>query len=272
MSYRIIIPVLILSLVLLLAACGSDPSSTNASSEKAPAESSVPASEEGTTVPETKAEPAYPAFTIPEKLASDTLHVKKIDGLTDDFILGMDISSLLAEEASGVKYYDFDGKEADLLKILAGAGVNTVRVRVWNDPFDKDGNGYGGGNCTIDTALEIGKRATAYGIGLLLDLHYSDFWADPAKQMAPKAWKDMDVETKAEAIYQYTKECLEKLKAGGVKVSMVQLGNETNGTMCGVKRWVDIQALMTAGSKAVREIPKPSWLCILPILKTLTIT
>lgn len=254
MTYRIIIPVLILSLVLLLAACGSDPSSTNASSEKAPAESSIPASEEGTTVPETKAEPAYPAFTIPEKLASDTLHVKKIDGLTDDFILGMDISSLLAEEASGVKYYDFDGKEADLLKILAGAGVNTVRVRVWNDPFDKDGNGYGGGNCTIDTALEIGKRATAYGIGLLLDLHYSDFWADPAKQMAPKAWKDMDVETKAEAVYQYTKECLEKLKAGGVKVSMVQLGNETNGTMCGVKRWVDIQALMTAGSKAVREI------------------
>ena len=99
MTYRIIIPVLILSLVLLLAACGSDPASTNASSEKAPAESSIPASEEGTTVPETKAEPAYPAFTIPEKLASDTLHVKKIDGLTDDFILGMDISSLLAEEA-----------------------------------------------------------------------------------------------------------------------------------------------------------------------------
>ena len=125
--------------------------------------------------------------------------MKKVDGLTDDFILGMDISSLLAEEASGVKYYGFDGKETDLLELLASVGVNTVRVRVWNDPFDKDGKGYGGGNCTVDTALEIGQRAVKYGIGLLVDFHYSDFWADPGKQMAPKAWKDIDVEAKAEA-------------------------------------------------------------------------
>ena len=244
MYSRFFLPVLILALVLVLSACGAEPEKTTAAPSESTAESQ----------PETKAEPTYPEFKVPEKLPSDTLHVKKVDGLTDDFILGMDISSLLAEEASGVKYYDFEGKETDLLKLLAEVGVNTVRVRVWNDPYDKDGNGYGGGNCTVDTALEIGKRATAYGIGLLVDFHYSDFWADPGKQMAPKAWKDMDVETKAEAVYQFTKESLEKLKAGGVKISMVQLGNETNGALCGVKRWVDIQALMTAGSKAVREV------------------
>ena len=243
MYSKLFLPVLLLILILLLSACGGSEGSTAAPE---PANTTAPE-------PESTAAP-LPAFTVPEKLASDSLFVKKIGGLTDDFILGMDISSLLAEEASGVKYYDFDGKETDLLELLAAVGVNTVRVRVWNDPFDKDGKGYGGGNCTVDTALGIGKRAAKYGIGLLVDFHYSDFWADPGKQMAPKAWENLDVEAKAEALYQYTKESLEKLKNGGVKVTMVQLGNETNGAMCGVKRWVDIQALMAAGSKAVREV------------------
>ncbi|MBR5739082.1 MAG: glycosyl hydrolase 53 family protein, partial [Lachnospiraceae bacterium] len=91
-------------------------------------------------------------------VTSDSLYVRKVENLSDGFILGADVSSLLAEEASGVKYYDFDGKEADLLKILSDNGVNYVRVRVWNDPFDKDGRGYGGGNCNLETAIEIGRR------------------------------------------------------------------------------------------------------------------
>ncbi len=119
---------------------------------------------------------------------SDTLYVEKIDGLPEDFLLGADVSSLLAEEQSGVVYRGFDGQPADMLKVLADAGVNCVRVRVWVDPFDKDGHGYGGGNCTADTAGEIGARAAKYGLKLLVDFHYSDFWADPGKQMAPKAW------------------------------------------------------------------------------------
>ena len=243
------LPLLVLLLALLLAACGKTPAETDpAPTQGTPA---VPGPTDSTE-PETPAV-SWPEYVIPEKMASDSLIVRKIDGVTDDFILGMDISSLLAEEASGVKYYDFDGKETDLLEILAKVGVNTVRVRVWNDPFDKDGNGYGGGNCTIDTALEIGRRATAHGIGLIVDFHYSDFWADPGKQMEPKAFAGKSVEDKALAVYDYSCECLRKLREAGVKVSMVQLGNETNGAMCGVKRWVDIQALMTAGSKAVRE-------------------
>lgn len=188
------------------------------------------------------------------KVASDSLYVQKVENLPDDFIMGMDASSVLVEEASGVKYYDFEGNEQDVFKTLAESGINYIRVRVWNNPYDKDGNGYGGGNCDINTAVEIGKRATKYGMKLLVDFHYSDFWADPAKQMVPLEWKGMDIETKTEALYQYTKECLQKLVDAKVDVGMVQIGNETNGSMCGEKTWFNIQSLMCAGSKAVREI------------------
>ena len=188
------------------------------------------------------------------KLEGSSLYVKKVENLPEDFMLGMDISSVIAEENSGVKYYDFDGNEADLIKVLAKSGVNTVRVRVWNDPYDENGNGFGGGNCDIDTAVEIGKRATAVGMGLLVDFHLSDFWADPGKQMVPRAWKDMSIEDKTEAVYEYVKSCLEKLKAAKVNVTMAQIGNETNGALCGENKWFNIQYLMQAGSRAVREI------------------
>ena len=188
------------------------------------------------------------------KIEGSSLYVKQVENLPGDFIMGMDASSVLAEEASGVKYYDFDGNEQDVFKTLAESGVNYIRVRIWNDPFDENGNGYGGGNCTIDTAVEIGKRATEYGMKLLVNFHYSDFWADPGKQMTPKAWMGMTIEEKTEAVYRYTKECLEKLKAEGVDVGMVQIGNETNGAMCGETIWFNIQYLMQAGSKAVREV------------------
>jgi len=187
-------------------------------------------------------------------IASDTLFVEKVENLPEDFIFGMDASCVPALEASGVKYYDYDGNEADVFETLAKSGYNYIRVRVWNDPYDENGNGYGGGNCDINTAVEIGKRATNYGMKLLVDFHYSDFWADPGKQMVPKAWKGMDVDTKAQALYEYTKDCLKQLKKAKVDVGMVQIGNETNGAMCGEKQWVNISKLMNAGSKAIREV------------------
>ncbi len=203
------------------------------------------------------------AFTLsgcfskwPKKVnvSSDTLYVEKVDNLPKDFIFGMDASCVPSLEASGVKYYDHDGTEKDVYEILSNNGINYIRVRVWNDPFDADGNGYGGGNCDINNAVEIGKRATQYGMKLLVNFHYSDFWADPAKQMVPKAWVGMSPEQKANAIYKYTRECLKQLVEAGVDVGMVQIGNETNGYMCGEKKWVDIAQMMSAGSKAVREI------------------
>ena len=181
-------------------------------------------------------------------------YVRKVENLPEDFIFGMDVSSVLAEEASGVKYYDFDGNEADLFRILADNGINYIRVRVWNDPYDEEGRGFGGGNCDIRTAVEIGKRATACGMKLLVDFHYSDFWADPGKQMVPRAWAGMGIEEKTEAARVYILDCMRQLKEAGVDVGMVQLGNETNGWICGESDWQNIALLMDAGAKSVREI------------------
>jgi len=196
---------------------------------------------------------------VSEGLSSDTLFVKKVENLPEDFILGMDASCVPALEKGGVRYYDHEGAEKDVYAILSENGINYIRVRVWNDPFDAEGRGYGGGNCDIENAVEIGKRATAAGMKLLVNFHYSDFWADPAKQQAPKAWKGMDIEEKCEALYEYTRDSLQKLVDAGVDIGMVQIGNETNGAMCGENSadlggWQRIMALMSAGSRAVREV------------------
>ena len=185
---------------------------------------------------------------------ASSLYVRKVDGLPEGFLFGIDVSSVLAEEASGVKYYDFDGKETDLFRLLADNGINTIRVRVWNHPYDDEGRGFGGGNCDINTAVEIGRRAAAAGQKLLVDFHYSDFWADPGKQMVPRAWAGMEIEEKTEAVFQFTKDCLTQLKEAGVDVCMVQTGNETNGKLCGEKTWMSIAFLMDAGARATREV------------------
>lgn len=196
---------------------------------------------------------------IASNVVSDTLYVKQVENLPEEFILGMDASCVPSLEAGGVKYYDHEGNEKDVFAILAENGINYIRVRVWNDPYDKSGHGYGGGNCDISTAVEIGKRATANGMKLLVNFHYSDFWADPAKQMVPKEWRGMSIDEKSDALYNYTKDCLALLVKEGVDVGMVQIGNETNGAMCGENAnalggWKRITQLMSAGSKAVREV------------------
>ena len=192
-------------------------------------------------------------------VTSESLYVKQVKNLPKDFILGMDVSAVPSLEDSGVRYYDHQGNEKSVFQILSENGINYIRVRVWNDPFDENGNGYGGGNCDIDNAVEIGKAATQYGMKLMVDFHYSDFWADPGKQMVPKAWEGMDITEKTQALYQYTKDSLQKLVDAGVDVGMVQIGNETNGVFCGesssaVGGWKRIMDLMSAGSKAVREV------------------
>ncbi len=197
-----------------------------------------------------KVESAIPT----QKIEGSSLYVKKVENLPEDFILGMDASSVIAEEQSGVKYYNFAGEEQDVFKTLAEGGVTHIRVRVWNHPYDAEGHGYGGGNNDAEKAVEIGKRATKYGLKLIVDFHYSDFWADPGKQMVPLAWKDMEINEKSEALYQYTLSSLKAMKEAGVAVGMVQLGNETNGAMCGEKNFEKIAKLMNAGGKAVREV------------------
>lgn len=190
-----------------------------------------------------------------EKLESDSLYVRKVENIGDDFIMGMDASSVIAQEASGVKYYDYNGEEEDVFKVLSDSGINYIRVRIWNDPFDAEGHGYGGGNCDINTAIAIGKRATKYKMKLLVNFHYSDFWADPAKQKAPKAWANMEYQDKCTALYEYTKECLQKLKDENIAVGMVQVGNETSGgKMAGETRFSFFAGLFNQGAKACREV------------------
>ena len=182
------------------------------------------------------------------------IYVEPVEGISDDFIRGMDASAVLALENSGVKYYNFDGEEQDVFQTLSEAGVNYIRLRVWNDPYDENGNGYGGGNNDLPTAIELGKRATKYGMKVCIDFHYSDFWADPKRQHAPKAWEGMDIDEKCDALYDYTKDSLTQLLDEGVDVEMVQVGNEINNGMAGEYYLPNVTQLLKSGTKAVREI------------------
>ncbi|MDE7177801.1 MAG: glycosyl hydrolase 53 family protein [Lachnospiraceae bacterium] len=192
-------------------------------------------------------------FPLPQASEESEIFLAPIPDIADDFIRGMDASAVLAEEKSGVKYYNFEGQEQDVFMTLAQAGINYIRLRVWNDPYDENGNGYGGGNNDVPTAIELGRRAAKYGMKVCIDFHYSDFWADPKKQFAPKAWEGMSVEKKSSALYDFTKESLAKILNAGVDVGMVQIGNEINTGMAGEKKTADVAQLLSAGSRAVRE-------------------
>ncbi|MDR6200996.1 arabinogalactan endo-1,4-beta-galactosidase [Microbacterium sp. SORGH_AS428] len=196
---------------------------------------------------------AAPAVAVDEPVTAG-ITVPRVDDLAPDFINGVDVSSVIALEDSGVVFRDTAGHPADLFGVLADAGVTDVRVRVWNDPFDAAGNGYGGGTVDVARAIEIGERATDAGLRVLVDFHYSDFWADPAKQKAPKAWAALSVAEKAAATRAFTAEALTAFEAAGVDVRMVQIGNETTSGVAGVSGWDDMAQIFSAGSAAVREV------------------
>lgn len=194
-------------------------------------------------------------INTPEKSKFDNpISIEAVEGLDEDFMFGCDLSSLIAEENSGVVFYNEKGDIQDPIKTLADNGVNMIRVRVWNNPYDENGNGYGGGNCDTDNAIAIGKRATECKMAVFIDYHYSDFWTDPSKQMCPKAWADMNIDEKSDALYEYTKESLGRILESGVNVTMVQLGNEINNGMAGETDWKKITMLLNSGSRAVREL------------------
>ena len=154
----------------------------------------------------------------PYKYGDDTglkqqkVTIKKVKNMSDSTIRGIDISSYTALKKAGVKYYDNEGKEASLLKVLSDNGVNYIRIRIWNDPYNEKGETYGGGSNDVKAGLEIAKEAAKYNIKVLLGFHYSDFWADPAVQLLPKAWeKDRNNQEKmCSNVYEFTKETLEQ--------------------------------------------------------------
>lgn len=173
------------------------------------------------------------------------------------FVKGMDLSTLLELERCGARYYD-KGQERDILAIMKDYDVDTIRLRLWNDPKSESGEWYGAGNNDLSETIAIGKKVTEAGFGVLLNFHYSDFWADPGKQIKPKAWKDFGMEELEKAVYDFTKESLEKILDEGVNVTMIQVGNElSNGLLWPegrVPNYDNIYRLVSAGLKACREI------------------
>ena len=177
--------------------------------------------------------PESSSSVAPTPVPKEKITIEKVPNISDDFIRGMDASSVISLENSGVSYYDFDGYKKDLFEILANNGVTHIRIRIWNDPYDSSGKGYGGGNNDVATAIAIGKRVTAAGMKTIVDFHYSDFWTDPAKYTVPKAWKDYTISQKETAIYNYTVETLGLFKTNNIDVGIVQIGNEINNGISG---------------------------------------
>ena len=175
----------------------------------------------------------------------------------ESFIKGMDLSTLLEVEECGGRFADGEIK-ADAMTLLRGNGMNLVRLRLWNDPYTPDGEAYGAGTCDLPRVMTLARRARALGAQWLLDFHYSDFWADPGKQVPPKAWRDLDLPGLERAVRDYTFSVLTVLREARLAPAVVAVGNEiTNGLLWPAGRAQDTPAmtrLINAGIRAVREV------------------
>ncbi len=174
-----------------------------------------------------------------------------------DYVKGMDLSTMNELEKLGAVYYDH-GTQTDLLEIMKHYDIDTIRLRLWNDPYSESGEPYGAGTNDLDTTLAIAKKVTDAGLQVLLNFHYSDFWADPLKQIKPKAWQGMTPDELADAVYSYTRHVMRIFKENQIRLSMVQIGNElTNGLLWpdGKKPDFDhIAQFVNAGIRAVRSV------------------
>ncbi|MGO4731512.1 glycosyl hydrolase 53 family protein [Paenibacillus sp. 2KB_22] len=175
-----------------------------------------------------------------------------VEGYREDYVRGVDISTLTAIEDKGGKYVDSNGTERDLLDILKDRGVNYVRLRLWNDPQKS------GGYNDKEDVIRLATRVKQKGMKILLDFHYSDEWAHPGQQLRPKAWEGLSPEELKQAVYNYTFEVVGELKAKGAMPDMVQIGNEINsGVLNGLSSDVDFEqnvALLKSGIDAVRAV------------------
>ncbi|MCR5709259.1 MAG: arabinogalactan endo-1,4-beta-galactosidase [Bacteroidales bacterium] len=151
------------------------------------------------------------------------------------FAKGADVSWVTQMEKDGCKFYDSSGKQSECMALLKSLGMDAIRLRVWVNPE--------GGWCGKDDVLVKAKRAKALGMRLMIDFHYSDWWADPGKQNKPAAWKDLDLEGLKKAVADHTTDILTALKDAGIAPEWIQIGNETTGGML----WPDGQNYTDAG-------------------------
>ena len=138
-------------------------------------------------------------------------------------VKGADISSVTEMESKGYKFYNKAGQERDLFALMKEIGFDAVRLRVWVSPT-------GGWNGRDDVVAKA-KRAQAQGLKVMVDFHYSDYWADPGKQNVPMAWRGKTATAMATAVKDHTRDVLQALKVAGVDVPWVQVGNEVTSGM-----------------------------------------
>lgn len=168
------------------------------------------------------------------------------------FAKGADISWVTEMESKGYGFFSPSGLPMECTALMKELGCNAIRLRVWVNPTD--------GWCNKDDVLVKAKRVQAQGMALMIDFHYSDWWADPGKQNPPAAWKDMNVREMATALGNHTKEVLQLLKDNMIDVAWVQVGNETNTGMCWPQGSVSnsgaqgFVTLFNAGYDAVKSV------------------
>ena len=168
-----------------------------------------------------------------------------------NFWLGADISGTTALEARGQQLYNAAGEPRENTQLMKELGLNAVRLRVWVNPRE--------GFCRPDDVLLMASRAKALDMEVMIDFHYSDWWADPGQQNIPAAWKDMTYEEMCQALAEHTRSTLLLLKTNGINVRWVQVGNETtNGFLWPMGRAQDNMAqyagLTQAGYDAVKQV------------------
>ena len=140
------------------------------------------------------------------------------------FSKGADVGWLPQMEATGYKFYDKDGKETDCLQLLKDRGINSIRLRVWVNPNDDKASGH----CSKEETIIMALRAKKMGMRVMINFHYSDSWADPAKQFKPKAWEKHSFPELLDDVYNHTFDVISSLKKAGVTLELLPLSGRIN--------------------------------------------
>jgi len=170
---------------------------------------------------------------------------------TTPFANGADIGWLSQMEASNYIFYNDSGVQQDCMQILKDKGINSLRFRVWVNPT--------GGWCGKKDVATMAKRADSMGFRVMIDFHYSDWWADPGKQNKPAAWASDNLSQLLTDIYNHTYDVLDTLKLLGITPEWVQVGNETNNGMLwptgkASTSMANFASMVTNGYNAVKAI------------------